>query len=208
MGLIYQASELVKFYGGRPALEISGFALEKGACLLVKGPNGSGKSTFLRLLAFLESPDLGELKYFGGPEPRRECSLLLQEPWLMRMSVFNNVVLGLKLRGAKADLRESFDQAMRDCGFARPEEFARRMPGALSGGERQRAALAARLILSPEVLLLDEPTAYVDSRSAARITRALKTAQSRGMTLVCATHDPALGRGLDAEEMTLARPDY
>lgn len=206
MALIYRATGLKKYYGSHPALVIPEFSLEKGACLALMGRNGAGKSTFLRLLAFLEKPDQGELSFFGDGEPRERCSLLLQEPWLTRASVFRNVVLGLRLRGDRADLPARFADAMRACGFAKPEEFARRAPGSLSGGEKQRVALAARLILNPSVLLLDEPTTYVDAQSADCIFAALKRFRARGATIVCATHDRGLVDGLSAEIFKLESP--
>lgn len=205
MALIYRAECLCKSYGGQTAFAISDFSLEKGDCLVLTGPNGSGKSTFLRLLAFLERPDCGELEYFGPGEPRRGCTLLLQEPWLLRMNVFKNVTLGLKLRRDNAHLRDRFEAAMRACGFTQPEEFAARRPGSLSGGEKQRIALAARLILRPSVLLLDEPTAYVDARSADCILQALLLARQEGATIVCATHDSKLGESIAGRVMRLER---
>ncbi|MBD5642026.1 MAG: ABC transporter ATP-binding protein [Desulfovibrio sp.] len=207
MSLVYEAQNLRQAYGGLPALQISAFRLEKGDALILQGPNGSGKSTFLRLLAFLEKPSGGSLRYFGGREPRRECTLLLQEPWLLHATVFQNVVLGLKLRGIRQDLRASYEAAMRASGFDRPEAYALRRPAALSGGEKQRVALAARLALKPVVLLLDEPTAYVDSRSAACILDALRAAHQAGLTIVCASHDPGIAQALGAATMAIERPD-
>lgn len=207
MSPLYEAVNLRRYYESRLAFAISSFRLEKGASLVLTGPNGSGKSTFLRMLAFLETPSEGILRYFGGPDPRRECTLVLQEPWLMRSPVFKNVVLGLKLRGRRENLREKFENAMLAVGFENPADFAQRKPFALSGGEKQRVALAARLILDPVALLLDEPTAYVDGKSADRIVAALKKAREAGVTIVCATHDRALVSSLDAEVMELRRPD-
>lgn len=207
MSLIYEAENLRKSYAGLPALHIPAFRLERGEALVLRGPNGSGKSTFLRLLAFLETPTCGCLRYFGGNEPRRECTLLLQEAWLLHATVFQNVVLGLKLRGQRAGLREKFESAMRASGFDKPDDFADRRPSALSGGEKQRVALASRLASNPSVLLLDEPTAYVDSRSAACILRALREAHRQGLTIVCATHDPTVAHALDAPTLEIERPD-
>ena len=207
MSRIYEASNLKKYYGELLALDLPSFFLEKGSTLILEGPNGSGKSTFLRILAFLEEPTSGTIRFLGGPDPRRHCTLLLQEPWLLHSSIFANVTLGLKLRGIRDNLDKRFNQAMLAAGFGEPEAFARRTQSALSGGEKQRVALAARLILEPEALLLDEPTAHVDAASEKHIINALQKAHENGITIVCATHDHELAEILNAEKLIMKRPD-
>ena len=200
---LYEASNLVQRYNGREALSVQYLSIEEGEAVFLTGPNGCGKSTLLRLLAFLERPAAGELRYAGGAEGRKEATLLLQDPYLLHMSVFNNVVLGLKFRNQAADLRQTFERCMQAAGFDDPWNFADRGPRELSGGERQRVALASRLALRPKVLLLDEPTANVDAASARAIALAVKNSTAEGMTVVCATHDPALLRVIDAREIKL-----
>lgn len=207
MSLIYEARNLRKYYGRHLALLLPCLNLEKGAALVLIGQNGSGKSTLLRLLAFIEKPTSGTLNYFGGPEPCRECTLLLQEPWLLNATVFENVTLGLKLRGKHGGLKESFCEAMQACGFEQPWDFAERRRNGLSGGEKQRVALASRLAINPCVLLLDEPTAYVDSKSAVCILDALLQARNTGLTIICATHDASLASALQADVLELHRPE-
>ena len=202
-GKLYEARNLVQRYNGREALNVQHLAIEEGEAVFLTGPNGCGKSTLLRLLAFLERPAAGELRYAGGAEGRKEATLLLQDPYLLHMSVFNNVVLGLKLRHQGADLRQTFECCMQAAGFDDPWNFADRGPHELSGGERQRVALASRLALRPRVLLLDEPTANVDAASARAIALAVRNSTAEGMTVVCATHDPALLRAIDAREIKL-----
>lgn len=204
MSLLFEAVDLRKDYGELTALFLPAFQLEYGAAITVTGPNGSGKSTLLRLLAFLEQPSSGSLRFFGNTKfPRREVSLLLQEPWLMRSSVFTNVTLGLRLRGHKGEYRQKFESAMRQAGFSEPERFARRRPSQLSGGEKQRIALAARLILKPLALLLDEPTSSVDLLSQKCIVNALQIFQKNGGAIVCATHDQELLSALSARNLRL-----
>lgn len=200
---LYEARNLVQRYNGREALSVQYLSIEEGEAVFLTGPNGCGKSTLLRLLAFLERPAAGELRYAGGAEGRKEATLLLQDPYLLHMSVFNNVVLGLKLRHQGADLRQTFECCMQAAGFDDPWNFADRGPRELSGGERQRVALASRLALRPKVLLLDEPTANVDAASARAIALAVRNSTAEGMTVVCATHDPALLRAIDAREIKL-----
>ena len=200
---LYEARNLVQRYNGREALSVQYLAIGQGEAVFLTGPNGCGKSTLLRRLAFLERPAAGELRYAGGAEGRKEATLLLQDPYLLHMSVFNNVVLGLKFRHQGADMRQTFECCMQAAGFDDPWNFADRGPRELSGGERQRVALASRLALRPKVLLLDEPTANVDAASARAIALAVRNSTAEGMTVVCATHDPALLRALDAREIKL-----
>ena len=177
MSLLYEVRGLVRRYGrvtalDLPALGVDELRIHSGQVLTLVGYNGSGKSTLLRLLAFLEEPDEGRIIYHGGEDPRREVSLLLQEPYLLKTTVFENVVLGLKLRGRRDGLEDAYQAAMRQVGFDDPDAMRRRGPNALSGGERQRVALASRLVLRPRALLLDEPTSNVDVRSARAIAAA------------------------------------
>ena len=157
MSAIYEARDLEQRYQQRTALPKLSLTIESGEAVALTGPNGCGKSTLLRLLAFIERPFSGELLYYGDRNnPRREVSLLLQDPYLLRASVFYNVTLGLRLRHRREQLESIYERCMRAVGFADPRSFAARGPNALSGGERQRVALAARLALNPRVLLLDE----------------------------------------------------
>lgn len=205
MTLLYEGRDIKKYYGTDLVLDIPSLFIEKGSALILEGANGSGKSTLLRLLAFLEEPTSGSLSYLPSAQPRLECTLLLQEPWLLRETVFRNVVLGLKLRGIRSGLREKFQAAMKAAGFDEPEKFANRKPYALSGGEKQRVALASRLILEPVVLLLDEPTAHVDSASGRQIVKALIDVHERGTCVICSTHDHELAKKLGATVMTMVK---
>lgn len=204
MTLVYEARNLEQRYDQRSALPPLSFVVERGEAVALTGPNGCGKSTLLRLLAFLERPFAGELVYHGDRlNPRREVTLLLQDPYLLRASVFYNVTLGLRLRQQREELESVYTRCMRAAGFEDPQAFATRAPHALSGGERQRVALASRLALSPQVLLLDEPTSNVDAASARAIASAVTQCRHEGMTVICSTHDPALIDALQAREMRL-----
>lgn len=202
MQRIFEARAVRHEYNGITALNLPEFFMDKGECVALTGRNGSGKSTLLRLLAFIEKPFSGEVRYFGG-NPHREISLLLQEPYLMRGSVFWNVTLGLRLRGLAEGMNRAYEEAMQAVGFPDPMLLAGRGPRALSGGERQRVAMAARLALSPSVLLLDEPTSNVDTRSSQVIVTAVRRCVDQGTSVICATHDPELIAALGAREVRI-----
>lgn len=201
---LYEGNGLVRRYGGRVALRLPELAVRRGSALAVTGPNGAGKSTLLRMLAFLERPDEGQLIFHGtsGRPPRHEATLLLQEPYLLKRSVFENVAYGLRIRGRVAGLRDAVRAALEAVGFA-PESVERRQWRELSGGERQRASLAARLALRPLALLLDEPTSNMDARSAAAIHAAVRATVEAGTTVVVASHDQAWLRELEADTLRL-----
>jgi len=206
MSKVFELRELRKEYGGILALDLPKLDIMQGDLVSLVGRNGSGKSTLLRMLAFLEKPSSGTLKYFGGAEPRREVTLLLQNPYLLKCSVFENVTLGLRLRGDSRNLQERYAEAMRAAGFAEPQAMASRFSSQLSGGERQRISLASRIIMKPRVLLLDEPTAHVDAASELMILDTVRACLSQGTTVVCATHDRQLFSSFpDVKEMELKR---
>jgi len=192
---IYRIRDIDHYYGDKQVLAIEDVAVPAASITGIIGPNGSGKSTLLRLMGFLEKPTYGTMFFQGekvaslSENIRLRVALLPQEPYLMRRTVFDNVAYGLKIRHDTSDLRGRVNVALNQVGLD-PDKFTRRKWSSLSGGEAQRVALAARLILKPEVLLLDEPTASVDAHSAPLIRKAsLKARDDWGTTLVVATHD-------------------
>ena len=192
---IYQIHHLKHAYQDQPVLDIHAMSIRPAAIVGIIGPNGSGKSTFLKLLAFVEKPCTGEIVFKGKPAMpfsdavRFRVTLLTQEPYLMKRSVYQNIAYGLQLRGQIGDIRDRIYQALRWVGLP-PEDFGHRRWYELSGGEAQRVALAARLVLRPEVLLMDEPTASVDAASVQLIKdAALRARRQWGTTLVIASHD-------------------
>ncbi len=191
---LFAVENLVHAYNHKPVLQIEQMEIASGSITGLIGPNGSGKSTLLRLLAFVERPLQGDIRLEGQQvrpfDPRaRQVTLLPQTPYLLKRSVFHNVAYGLMVRGQRRNLQSKVWQALEMVGLA-PGEFAARDWDELSGGEAQRVALAARLVLSPKVLLLDEPTASVDAASAQLIKEAsLQARQKWNTTLVIASHD-------------------
>jgi tungstate transport system ATP-binding protein len=194
-GPAYLISGLVHEYEDRVALAVERLSIDQGAIVGLVGPNGSGKSTLLRILSLVERPTRGSLLFLGrevdyeSARHRRSVSMLLQDPYLLKRSVLENVAYGLRIRKDTDNLEARVGEALDWVGLA-PDSFTRRSHRALSGGEAQRVALASRLILRPDVLLLDEPTASVDTASARLIREAaLRARQEWGTTLVIASHD-------------------
>jgi tungstate transport system ATP-binding protein len=192
---LYQINNLQHHYNGLPALDIDRFSIQPGTITGIIGPNGSGKSTLLKMLAFIDKPGKGNILFKGeSAEPfadhvRFQVTLLTQEPYLMKRSVFKNISYGLELRRDTHDLLKRVHDALSLVGLS-GNDFSHRKWYELSGGEAQRVALAARLILKPEVLLLDEPTASIDAASAQIIKDTALMAQNKwGTTLVIASHD-------------------
>ncbi|MDM8515199.1 ATP-binding cassette domain-containing protein [Desulfobacterales bacterium HSG16] len=192
---IYKIRGLKHYYNSFPALEIDELSLHQGSIVGLIGPNGSGKSTLLNLLGFIDNPTFGKILFKNKPAApfsesvRFQVTILPQTPYLMKRSVYKNIEYGLKLRGDKNDRRKMIYDALSMVGMS-GDEFVSRRWFELSGGEAQRVALAARLVLKPEVLLLDEPIASVDAASAQLIKDAsIRACREWGTTLIITSHD-------------------
>ena len=190
---LYHLKNLTQVYGDRTVLDVDRLDIEIQTITGLIGPNGSGKSTLMRILAFLETPATGRVAFQGRPfskvplDLRRQVTMLSQEPYLLKRSVQANVSYGLKLRGIP-DTVHPVNRALLKVGLD-PARFSHRSWRELSGGEAQRVALAARLVLKPKVLLLDEPTASVDRESSELIRHAALDARNRwGTTLIIISH--------------------
>ncbi len=195
--MLFKISDLTKKYSDRTILDIPALSFKKGAIYGLQGPNGAGKTTLLNILALLEIPTSGIVSYKSEPvqysEPylqplRKEVVLVDQLPLLFTTTVFNNMEFGLKIRRIEKEERKS--RILKGLEMVGMEDFAQLPAYQLSGGETQRVALASRLILKPEVLLLDEPTANVDAASARQIKDAsLMARREWDTTLIIASHD-------------------
>jgi tungstate transport system ATP-binding protein len=192
---LYDLKNITHRYNNRTVLNIQDWQVKAHSVTGVVGPNGSGKSTLLALMAFITSPTGGKIRFNGQPvEPfddlvRGKVVLLPQDSFLLKRSVYRNIVYGLQISRVRGDLSGRVHAAMSMVGLD-PAVFAQRPWYALSGGETRRVALAARLVLQPQVLLMDEPTVSVDVASAQMIKEAaLHARQQWGTTLVISSHD-------------------
>ena len=208
----FTLKSIQKRYESKLALELQELTILPGRIYILTGPNGSGKSTLLNILAFLARPERGEVTFAGERIAwtrkelgllRRKVTLLHQSPYLFTGTVFDNVAFGLKARGiSREELRRSVADSLALVGLACFEE---RSVTQLSGGEARRVALARALALKPEILLLDEPLAHVDRKSAEVIERLIASLPARGTTVVMATHDPHQNERLNGEVIQLLR---
>ena len=193
--VIYTLEGLGKSYEGRSVLHIDRLHVHSGEILGVVGPSGAGKSTLLRLLNFLEPPTSGCVQFAGdryngrGEVPidvRRRVTTVFQRPILLDRSVRDNVRYGLRLRG-KRDSASAIRTVLDEVGIA---DLADQKARRLSGGEAQRVALARAMVLEPEVLLLDEPTANLDPYNVGLIESIIRRLnESQEMTIVLVTHN-------------------
>jgi cobalt/nickel transport system ATP-binding protein len=188
-------------YDGIPAIRGLSLEIAKGERIALLGANGSGKSTLLRILDALYFPSAGSVKFQGETLTqeclqrdgfslsfRRKVALVFQNPdvQLFNPTVFDEVAYGpLQLRWEKEELIRRVEQTLELMGIAHLKE---RPPYRLSGGEKKRVAIASALVLDPEVLLLDEPTATLDPKSQSQIIDLIQQWKGTDRTVVTATH--------------------
>ncbi|MFN8495831.1 MAG: phosphate ABC transporter ATP-binding protein [Caldilineaceae bacterium] len=199
---LYMLEQVTKAYGTRSVLAIDHLQIRQGEILALVGPSGAGKSTLLRLLNFLEMPTTGSLTFQGltfntahaAPLAlRRQVTMVFQRPVLLRRSVAANVAYGLGLRNKfwartnRAAVGHAVNTALKEVGLC---DMASQPARTLSGGEAQRVALARALVLHPEALLLDEPTANLDPYNVSLIEQIItRRNQEHGTTMVLVTHN-------------------
>ncbi|MDB5928424.1 MAG: amino acid transporter ATP-binding protein family [Polaromonas sp.] len=183
MKAIFSLEGVSMNFGPVRALTGCTLRIDAGERVALVGANGSGKSTLLRLLHDLMPPSRGHVEPAAGVRQ----AMLFQRPHMLRASVLNNVALGLWLQGtpwkiAKAEALLALERV----GLA---ALAGRNARALSGGQQQRVALARAWAISPQVLLLDEPTASLDPTAKREVERLMAEFADVGMTLVFSSHN-------------------
>lgn len=172
--------------------------IEPGECIVLSGDNGEGKTTLLRILAGLLPPDAGECRYNGSgyhwkrarPWLLQNVVYLHQEPYLFDSSVQDNIAYGLRRHGHTT--RQAQAIAARALKSADLGHLQQRGARQLSGGEKQRVALLRAWVLSPRLLLLDEPIASMDERSRHRTLFLIRRLQQDGVSLIITAHEPRL----------------
>ena len=177
--------------------------INDGEYAAIMGPSGSGKSTMLNILGLLDQADQGQYLLNGEDTTlltekkraslrRRQFGFVFQTFHLVpRMTAAQNVELPLNLDGIPPrERRQRVKDALDAMGLS---DRAHHRPSQLSGGQRQRVAIARATIMQPGVLLADEPTGNLDTKSGQEVIQALEVLNQRGITLIIITHDPAIG---------------
>lgn len=193
-----QIQNVSKRFGTFQALQDISIDIQSGELIALLGPSGSGKTSLLRVIAGLETSDVGEIFFDGqsitNHHPKeRNVGFVFQHYALFRhMTVFDNVAYGLKvrprkIRPSKAEIEAKVMELLR---LVKLENFAERYPTQLSGGQRQRVALARALAVEPKVLLLDEPFGALDAKVRKELRRWLrKLHDDFHITSIFVTHD-------------------
>ena len=177
--------------------------IKDGEYAAIMGPSGSGKSTMLNILGLLDQADQGQYLLNGEDTTlltekkraslrRRQFGFVFQTFHLVpRMTAAQNVELPLNLDGVPPrERRQRVRDALDAMGLS---DRAHHRPSQLSGGQRQRVAIARATITQPGVLLADEPTGNLDTKSGQEVIQALEVLNQRGITLIIITHNPAIG---------------
>lgn len=207
---ILEVKDLKKYYGKGEnlvkAVDYTNLTIQRGKFTAIVGRSGSGKSTLLHLMGGLDRPDSGKV-YLDGTDlyglkeeklavfRRRKIGFIFQDYNLIpALNVWENIVLPIGLDNRKVD--QSFvEEVVRTIGM---EEKRNSLPSTLSGGQQQRVAIARALAARPAVILADEPTGNLDSRTELEVLSLLKNCVAQyGQTLVMITHDETIAQMAD-----------
>lgn len=210
MNYILEAQNLKKYYGKEPnitkALDGVSLAVGQGEFVSIIGTSGSGKSTLLNMLGGLDVPDFGEIIIRGKKIAkmndeqlsifrRRNIGFVFQNYNLVPiLNVYQNIVLPIELDGNQVD-KEYVEKIIR---MLHLEEKLENLPNNLSGGQQQRVAIARALASKPAIILADEPTGNLDSRTSLEVMELLRmTSTEFDQTLVMITHNPEIAQVAD-----------
>lgn len=211
---LLRCEDVCKCYsdGDVQALQDVNASIHRGEYVAIMGPSGSGKSTMLNMLGALDVPTSGEVYFDGTPLSQmasldrfrsQKLGFVFQSFHLLSvLTALGNVQVPMfETRRSGAERRQKATELLERVGMA---HRANHKPQQLSVGERQRVAIARSLANDPELLLADEPTGNLDSKTAAGIFALLDQLHDEGMTIVLITHDPDLSR---RAERTIAMRD-
>jgi putative ABC transport system ATP-binding protein len=185
--------------GSIKALDNVTASIEAGEFISVMGPSGSGKTTFLNIIGCLDTPTSGEIVIGGenanglGDEQltkirRDKIGFVFQQFNLIAtLTALENIAYPMVLKGVNGHEKRS-KELLRSVGL--DEQLGENRPNELSGGEQQRVAIARALANDPEIVLADEPTGNLDSKTSRDIMQLLKVTNERGKTIIVVTHDP------------------
>ena len=192
-----------KSFGANEVLKGVDFTVEKGSVIAVLGNSGSGKTTLLRCISFLERADKGEISFDEFQkditqvtkkeirELRMKMGFVFQSVSLIpTMTVYENVEFALRLGNYQKDHKKRVEEVLALVGLS---QRIRHLPAELSGGEQQRVAIARAIAHRPAVVFADEPTAELDSATAAKVVGLFRhLVEEEGLTILMTTHDMSL----------------
>jgi tungstate transport system ATP-binding protein len=195
MKLSLEVSNIGKSYSGNRVLENCYFSFHDDGIYVLTGSNGCGKSTFFRICALIESPDSGEINYFSNgtmlPKDlclKRRITLLLPRIGVFNTTVFKNIAYGLTIRGTKH--ADAEDKIIKVLDFVQLSHKKNQNALTLSSGETQRLGIARALVIEPEILFLDEPTASIDQKNIEIIEDIILNMKNyHKATIVMTTHN-------------------
>jgi peptide/nickel transport system ATP-binding protein len=203
---LLSVANLSKSFGSLKAVDSVSLKIEAGETLSLVGQTGSGKTTLAKTIMGLHSPSKGEIYLEGkrvasqGKDFYKRVQMVFQNPGESlshRLSVLESVVEPLEVQqiGTKEQRREKAARTIGEVDLPQTEAFLNTYPHHLSGGELQRVAIARALVLDPDLLIADEPTAFLDASIGAKIHKLLLNLQEhRGLSLLYITHDIAAAR--------------
>lgn len=184
------------YQDGLPTIQDVSFRIHRGEMVSIVGKNGAGKSTLSKLICGFEKIDSGKIFYKGKDitretiyERAEKIGIVMQNPnhMISKHMIFDEVALGLVTRGVpEQEIRERVEETLKICGLY---PFRNWPISALSFGQKKRVTIASILVLNPEILILDEPTAGQDFRHYTDIMEFLRTLHQRGVTILMITHD-------------------
>lgn len=208
--MIIQLNNINKSYPGVVPLHVLkdvNLEIARGELVSIMGASGSGKSTLLNILGILDNYDSGSYLLEGdlvkdlsenrAAEIRNQkIGFVFQSFNLIQYkSALENVALPLFYRGVSRRRRNELAmQQLERMGMA---DRATHLPSELSGGQKQRVAIARSLITNPSIILADEPTGALDSKTSQEVMQVMRQLNSEGMTIVIVTHDPGIGQQTD-----------
>ncbi len=210
--LIFKVRNLKKVYNGKIILDVDNLNFQEGKIYAIVGPNGSGKTTLLNILNLLEKPDEGQIFFYDQEitnksnsdtlDIRRRMTLVNQDPFLLHSTVYDNIAYGLKVRSIPSKVQKSrIRSALNVVGLS---AFKDRKVNQLSGGEAQRVVISRALVIEPEVLFLDEPTANIDQKHIDVVERIIKKIKKEiKTTVIFTTHDLSQAYRLADEVISL-----
>lgn len=195
---LVELTHVEKHYGDLHVLKDINLTVRKGEVLVIVGPSGSGKSTMCRTINRLETIDSGDIRIDGKPLPQegKELAKLRAEVGMVFQSfnlfanktILENVTLApIKVR--HMDKKEAEDLAMDLLGRVGVASQASKMPSQLSGGQQQRVAIARAISTRPPIIMADEPTGALDSKTGHEVLQFLQQLNKEGSTVILITHD-------------------